>query len=174
MTPEEIGRWLYAIAKHLKVYAVNPRLASLFAMRRSAHDGELLLRLRGLGRVSRAKLQALALDAGVAPQELNSAIGRLETTNLVSGRRTNDGQLQELDERIFTEQRVRLPLPTEEQQLPAPPEPTVTNSNAKQLTVTDDQNTNTTDGAQRPPGEQDSDIQPSSGSKPDDQREAAF
>jgi len=50
-------------------------------------DGALLLRLRGLGRIARRKLEALALDTGIAPQEVDSTVLRLKATGLISAQR---------------------------------------------------------------------------------------
>lgn len=108
MSPEELGRWLFAIAKHLKVYqAQDRRLAFLFATLNSAKDGDLLLRLRGIGTVSREKLEALALDASIAPQEVPNSVKRLEKTGLVSVfRSASTREIANVTERIFTEQEV--------------------------------------------------------------------
>lgn len=84
MTPEEIGRWIFAISKHLKIYAHSPQLAYLYATRRSAQDGELLLRIRSLENVGKQKLEAIGLDIGIPRQELEATIIRLETTGLIS------------------------------------------------------------------------------------------
>ena len=62
MTDEETGRWLLAISKHLRMYARDARLTYLYATERSAKDGELLLRLRGLGSISKKKFDALSLE----------------------------------------------------------------------------------------------------------------
>jgi hypothetical protein len=106
LSSEEVGRWILAIAKHLKAFVQDSRLAYLYAIRRSAKDGELLLRLRGLGRVSPKKVEALALDVGIPAQELDGALERLESTGLISAARTNAGKLANVTERIFTEQEV--------------------------------------------------------------------
>jgi hypothetical protein len=107
MQLEEIGRWVFAIAKHLKVYAADPRLTYMFATRRSGADGELLLRLRGLSSINKQRLEAIAIDVNIAPQELSAAIERLEGTNLISVERSRDSQeILNVQETIFTEQEV--------------------------------------------------------------------
>lgn len=104
MGPEEVGRWLFAIAKHLKSYGHDSRMAALYAIRRSAADGELLLRLRGLRFVGAQKLQALALDVGIPRQELPATLRRLTSTGLVETDTTAPGnQIQGVRESIFTE-----------------------------------------------------------------------
>lgn len=82
----ETGRWILAIAKHLDAFAVSqPQLTFLYATRLSAKDGLLLLRLRGLGTIYRAKVQALALDVGIPRQEVVSVLTRIEAiTELIS------------------------------------------------------------------------------------------
>jgi hypothetical protein len=107
MGEEETGRWLFAIAKHLKAYALDARVAYLYATRRSALDGELLLRLRGSGTVGKSKLEAMAMDVGIAPQEIPQTIARLEATRLLSARRSDSTQeILEVRESIFTEREV--------------------------------------------------------------------
>lgn len=108
-TAVETGRWILAIAKHLKAFAASlPQLALLYATRRSAQEGELLLRLRGLDVVARRKLEALALDVGIPRQELAAALDRIErTTNLISVVRSSDGrEIDRVRETILTEQEV--------------------------------------------------------------------
>lgn len=106
MEPVELGRWVLAIGKHLKVYAESPQLASLYATRHSARDGDLLLRLRRLGSIGAERFHALALDVGIAPQELPTVFQKLEQTELVSARQTHAGKLEGVEERILTEQEV--------------------------------------------------------------------
>lgn len=107
MTPEETGRWIFAIAKHIKVYAQGPQIAYLYAISRSAKDGELLLRLRQLGTVRLSKVEAIALDIGIPRQELLSSLERLEATGLISIlRRSTPSEIIGIHETIFTEAEV--------------------------------------------------------------------
>lgn len=104
MSPEDTGRWLLAIAKHLKVFAQDARLAALYATRQAATDGELLLRLRGARSVSLTRLRGMAFDVGIAPQQLRTTVARLETTGLIEAIGTlGGGELQGVREAIFTE-----------------------------------------------------------------------
>lgn len=106
MGPEEIGRWLFSISKHLKSFADGMSMAFIYATKRSAQEGELLLRIRGLRAISYQKLEALALDINIPSQELPTTIERLEKTGLVSARRTANQGVVELHETILTEQEV--------------------------------------------------------------------
>jgi hypothetical protein len=107
MLPDETGRWLLAIDKHLRVYVQDARVAYLYATRRSAMDGQLLLRLRGLGTISADKFASLALDTGRPTQELDALVARLQSTDLIVGHRSpHTGELQRVTEQIFTEKEV--------------------------------------------------------------------
>lgn len=101
-----LGRWIFSIGKHLRSFASTAEVAYLYATTKSARDGDLLLRLRGLGRVSVQKLRALALDAGIAPQELAAVLSKLELTELIVQVEGSDGKLREIEEQILTEQEV--------------------------------------------------------------------
>jgi hypothetical protein len=106
MQAEEIGRWIFAISKHLKSFvAENAAMALLYATRRSAQDGELLLRIRGYGSVQYQQLEALALDIGIPVQELPTTITRLESTNLITVLQINN-KIISIRETILTEQEV--------------------------------------------------------------------
>lgn len=105
----ETGRWILAIGKHLKTFASNqPQLTYLFATQRSAQEGELLLRIRGLSVVPWSKVEALALDVGIARQELFAVLCRLEsTTGLISIPQSSTAQaIEHVFETILTEQEV--------------------------------------------------------------------
>jgi hypothetical protein len=106
MTPEEEGRWLFAIAKHLKVFAQSAQLAFLYATRRSAQEGELLLRIRGFGTITKQKIEALALDIGIPSQELENSLKRLESTGLINILGKLDNEIYDIRETIFTENEV--------------------------------------------------------------------
>ncbi|RRR70930.1 MAG: hypothetical protein EI684_12345 [Candidatus Viridilinea halotolerans] len=107
MKPEEIGRWIFATAKHLKVFVQSAQTAYLYAISSSARDGELLLRLRSQGTVGIQKLRALALDVGIPHQELTNTLERLESTNLIHiNSRVNTSEIIEIHETILTENEV--------------------------------------------------------------------
>jgi hypothetical protein len=101
MDQETLGRWIFAIGKHLVAFQQNAVLAQLYATRQAARHGDLLVRLRQLERISATKFLSLAADAGLAPQEI--AFPALEGTGLVTVAGTS-ASLQHVNESIFTEQ----------------------------------------------------------------------
>jgi hypothetical protein len=107
MQPEESGRWIFSVAKHLKVFAVSSPFVRVFAIRRSAMEGELLLRIRGRGTISGKRIEAFATDIGIAPQELPDVLVRLESTGLISIQKSASSQnVVSVQETILTEQEV--------------------------------------------------------------------
>jgi len=69
MDPETLGRWLFAVGKHLGSFQQNLVSSYVWATHRAAQEADLLLRLRRLGVISGKKAIALARDVGIAPQE---------------------------------------------------------------------------------------------------------
>lgn len=106
MDTETHGRWLYAVGKHLAHFKQDHVMTLMYATRRASQEGDLLIRLRGQSTASAAKVRAFALDAGIPVQELSSVLEGLEATGLVEVVLNRSGKLDEVRERIFTEQAI--------------------------------------------------------------------
>lgn len=104
----ETGRWILAIAKHLKAFAASPELTSLYAVSRSARDGELLLRLRGMSSLSYTQVEAFAFDVAIPKQECHATLERIAAvTQLIEIVRGNNSvAIEGVREYILTEEEV--------------------------------------------------------------------
>ena len=100
MQSESLGRWIFAIGKHIAKFTTNAAVARLYATQQAARHGDLLLRIRKADRVTADKLFALALDCGIARQVL--ALGALVDAGLVVPH-PDSNRVEYIDERIFTE-----------------------------------------------------------------------
>ena len=102
MDDEARGRWVLAAGKHLSQFRPDMVSTQVWAIRRTAQEADLLLRLRKLGTISHDKAIGLARDVGIARQEALDFYRGLETTALVTvDVRQND--IHTVTEHIFTE-----------------------------------------------------------------------
>lgn len=102
MDSEQLGRWLFAVGKHLAHFQSDMVSTHVWATRRAAQEADLLLRLRRLGTIKREKAVGLARDVGIAPQEAAAFYYGLEATKLVSVELRSEA-IVSVTEQIFTE-----------------------------------------------------------------------
>src|ERR1700719_2500418 len=105
MDAETLGRWLFAIGKHLGAFKQDVVSSHVWATHRAAQEADLLLRVRRLGTLSGQKAIAVARDVGIAPQEAVGFYQGLASTGLIEVH-VGDDAIQRVEEHIFTEQQV--------------------------------------------------------------------
>ncbi|GAA2679474.1 MULTISPECIES: hypothetical protein [Actinosynnema] len=106
MDENKRGRWLSAIGKHIARYQQDGQATYVHASLRTSQEIDLLLRLRRQDRVPGNRVEQLARDCGLPRPEWRDVLAAQEEAGLLDASVREDGGIDSVVERIFTEQAV--------------------------------------------------------------------